>query len=162
MRTFVYAVLLIAAAESAALACSYIAPGPPEEMRPMARQAVERAVAIVEADVLSEYRVGGPGERVRVRRVLWGDAPTEFQIARGEFASSASCDLLLTRGERKVLILYPADGGDGLGRRLGPGRFTIQSLCSDFLLSDRGYLDITLEEARRLRRHGSHRPGERG
>lgn len=160
MRSFFYALLLIAAAESAALACSCIAPGPPESMRPMARQAVERAVAIVEADVLSEYRVGGPGERVRVRRILWGEAPPEFRIARGEFASSASCDLLLTRGDRKLLIVYPVRQGDGLGRPLGPGRFTIQDLCSDFLLSDRGYLQVTLEEARRRDEAAS--PGERG
>ena len=144
MRRLLTGLLLIVAAEGAALACSCIAPGTPEQSRPMAREAVRDAVAIVEADVLSEYRRGGLGEQVRVRRVLWGRAPREFRIERREFASSASCDLLLTRGQRKVLILYPAPT-----RRRGGRRFTIQNLCSDFLLSDRGHLAVTLQEARR-------------
>jgi hypothetical protein len=150
MRSLFYGLLLIAGAESAALACTCISPGTPEETRPIARQAVQRAAAIVEVDVLSEYRDGGLGEHVRVRRLLWGEAPAEFRIQRREFASSASCDLLLTRGERRLLILYPV-------RR---GRFAIQSLCDDFLLNEPGHLAVTLEEARR---RGAPIPdGERG
>jgi hypothetical protein len=167
MRKLLSGLLLIAAAEGAALACSCIAPGSPEESRPFARQAVQRAVAIVEADVLSEYRPSGLGEQVRVRQVLWGEAPREFRIARREFASSASCDLLLTRGERKILILYsPEDSRlnfDGSqDARDWDGQFAIQNLCSDFLLSDRGYLAVTLEEARRLRDDSPTIRGERG
>ena len=151
MRRLLLALSLFVALEAAALACSCIAPGTPEESRVHARQAVRRAVAIVEVEVLSEYRPGGEGELVRVRRLLWGEAPPELRLARREFASSASCDLLLTRGQRKLLILSPAPDG----------RFVMQSLCSDFLLSDRGYLDVTLEEARR-RGASSAPPGERG
>ena len=147
MRHLLLAVLLVAAAETAALACSCMAPGEPEESRAFAREAVRNAVAIAEIEVVSDYRPGGPGERVRLRRLLWGEAPPEFELQRREFASSASCDLLLDRGQRKVVILSP-------GRN---GRFVIQSLCSDFLVSD-DYLDITLEEARRLRGGA----GERG
>ena len=144
MRKLLSGLLLILAAESAALACSCIAPPGPEESRRFARDAVRHAVAIVEVDVLSEYRPGGLGEQVRLRRLLWGSAPRDFRIARGGFASSASCDLLLRRGRRKMLILYPPAGD----RRRGP-HFAIQSLCSDFLLSERGYLAVTLQEARR-------------
>jgi hypothetical protein len=152
MRRLWAGLLLVAALETAALACSCIAPGTPEQSRTFAREAVRQAVAIVEGEVLSEYRPGGEGELVRVRNVLWGDAPREIRIARSEFASSASCDLLLARGQRKVLILSPANGS----------RFDIQSLCSDFLVGDGGYLAVTLEEARRLRHGATPRAGERG
>ncbi len=151
MRFFLSGLLLIAAAESAALACSCIAPGTPGASRAFAREAVRNAVAIVEVDVLSEYSPGGDGELVRVVRTLWGEAPREVRLARSEFASSASCDLLLSRGQRKLLILSRAAGG----------RFVMQNLCSDFLLGDGGYLDVTLDEARR--RGGAAPPaGERG
>ena len=107
--------------------------------RAFAREAVRNAVAIVEVDVLSEYSPGGDGELVRVVRTLWGEAPREVRLARSEFASSASCDLRLARGQRKLLILSRGQGG----------RFVMQNLCSDFLLGDGGYLDVTLDEARR-------------
>jgi hypothetical protein len=161
MRKFLAGLLLVVAAEGIALACSCIAPGAPEESRAYAREAVQRALAIVEADVLSEYRPGGPGERIRVRKVLWGEAPAEFRIARGPFASGASCDLLLGAGQRKMLILY--DPADAIDRpRTGEpakGTLSIQSLCSDFLVSEPGHLQITLEEARR---RGAPVEGERG
>ena len=165
MRKLLTGLLLIAAAEGAALACSCIAPGTPEEDRSHAREAVQRASAIVEGEALSEYRPGGPGEKVSVRRVLWGEAPAEFRIARPEFASGASCDLLLAKGQRKLLILYdPADrlepaGRSGAGPK--PRTYAIHSLCSDFLLGDPGHLRVTLEEARRRRDQPGH-AGERG
>ena len=142
MRKWLFGMMLIAAAETAALACSCIAPGTPEQSRGLARDAVRNAIAIVEVDVISGYRLGSIGEQVRVRRVLWGRAPHDFGIERRAFASSASCDLLLAQGQRKVLILYPA----ATGRHR---RFTIQNLCSDFLVSNRGHLAVTLQEARR-------------
>lgn len=137
MRKIVLSLALLAGAESAALACSCIAPSPPEESRADARQAVQGIVAIVEAEAITEYRPGGPGEQVRVHRILFGEAPQTLRIERREFASSASCDLLLNRGERKVLILRR---GEGVAYRM-------QGLCSDYLTSER-YLPITLEEAR--------------
>jgi hypothetical protein len=51
---------------------------------------------------------------------------------------------LLERGQRKLLILYPA-----ADRRQRGKVYRVQSLCSDYLLSDRGFLQVTLEEARR-------------
>jgi hypothetical protein len=146
MRKLALGLLLLAAAETAALACSCIAPGTPEQSRSIAREAVKSAVAIVEVQALSGYRQGGAGERVRVRKILWGKAPAEFRIERSSFASSASCDLLLTPGQRKVLILEPATKPRERGRV-----FRMQSLCSDYLTSDRGFLQVTLEEARRPR-----------
>lgn len=109
----------------------------------MARDVARDAVAIVEVDVLSEYRPGGPGEFVRLRRTLFGKSPKTFRIQRGDFASSASCDLLLSKGQRKVLILSRPAGTRAKGQR-----FQIQSLCSDYLTSDR-HLPVTLQEARR-------------
>jgi hypothetical protein len=123
-----------------------MAPESPEKSRGAARQAVGNAVAIVEVDVLSEYRPGGAGELVRLRRTLFGKAPKTFRIQRGPFASDASCDLLLRKGERKVLIL-----SQPVGNRFTGQRFQIQSLCSDYLTSDRGYLSVTLQEANRRR-----------
>ena len=162
MHKLLLFLLLALAAEGVALACSCVRPGTPEESRPLARQVVLGAVAIVEAEALSEYRPGGLGEQVRVHRVLWGEAPREFRIARTAFDSGASCDLLLAPGERTLLILYPVGArGDGMGRRLGPGQFRIQSLCADFLLSEPGHLQVLIEEARR-RGNASPPRGERG
>ncbi len=146
MRKLLIGLSLILGVEAAALACSCMAPESPEASRAMAREVVKNAVAIVEVDVLSEYRPGGPGELVRLRRTLFGKAPKSFRIQRGPFASDASCDLLLRKGQRKVLVLSrPA------GNRFTGQRFQMQSLCSDYLTSDRGYLAMTLQEARRRR-----------
>jgi hypothetical protein len=146
MRMFLIGFALAFAAETAALACSCGRPKTPAETRPMAREVVKAAVAIVEVQALSGYQPGGVGERVRVRRTLWGKAPKEFQIERQEGADSASCDLLLGKGERKLLILYPARDPRQRGRQFG-----MQGVCSDYLLRDRGFLQVTLEEARRRR-----------
>jgi hypothetical protein len=146
MRKILLGLSLIIGLEAAALACSCGAPGSPEESRAEARQVAGNVVAIVEVDVLSQYRLGGPGELVRLRRTLFGKAPKSFRIHRGPFASDASCDLLLKKGQRKVLILSKPPG-----RRSAAPSFQMQSLCSDYLTSDRGYLSVLLEEAR-LRR----------
>jgi hypothetical protein len=144
MRRLLTGFVLFAAAEAAALACSCVPPGTPAESRAAAREALRGAVAIVEADVLSQYVPGGSGEQVRVRATLWGKAPREFRIARGRHASCASCDLLLPAGQRRILLLRPAPNG-----WFGARRFTIQSLCSDYLFTDRRFLPLTLQEARR-------------
>lgn len=146
MRNLLLGLGLVLGLEAAVNACSCTAPEPPEASRLLAREVVRNAVAIVEVDVLSEYRPGGRGELVRLRRILFGKAPKNFRIRRGPLASDASCDLLLRKGQRKVLILSkPA------GSRFTEEGFRIQSLCSDYLTSDRGYLSVTLQEARRGR-----------
>ena len=146
MRKLLLGLSLILGLEAAALACSCVAPESPQASRGIAREVVRNAVAIVEVDVLSDYRAGrgGAGEAVRLRRTLFGSAPKTFRIQRGPSASDASCDLLLRKGQRKVLILSKPVGNRFTGRR-----FQIQSLCSDYLTSDRGYLAVTLQEARR-------------
>lgn len=138
MRKTLIAAFLIAGVEAAALACSSIMPAGPEQSRASARDAVRGAFAIVEVDVLSGYRPTGRGEQVRVRRVLFGQAPRTFRIARGPFASDASCDLLLTPGRRKVLILH----------RDARGGIAMQGLRSDYLTAE-AYLPVTLAEARK-------------
>lgn len=138
MRKFLVGIALLASAEGAALACSCIMPPPPEEARVDAQQAVQGIVAIVEVEALTEFQPNGPGETVRVHRTLFGETPETFRIERRPMASSASCDLLMVAGQRKVLILKPGKGG----------AFQMQSLCSDYLTSE-PYLPITIEEARR-------------
>lgn len=138
MRKLLWVLAVSAGLESAALACSCVPPPPAAEARTAAREAVEGAVAIVEVETLSEYRPGGRGERVRVLRTLFGKAPATFAIERGPFASSASCDLLLSKGAGAVLIVRAGEGG----------AYRIQSLCSNFLTSE-DYLPVTIEEARR-------------
>lgn len=137
MRKFILGLALLVGVEGAALACSCMAPDSPEQSRAAARVAVQGVVAIVEAEAITDYRPNGPGEQVRVHRTLFGQAPETLQIERREFASSASCDLLLNKGERKVLML----------RRSEAGTYEMQSLCSDFLTSER-YLPMTMQEAR--------------
>ena len=146
MRRLLVACILLVAAETAALACSCLAPPSPwtPQARTFAREAVRNAVAIVDVEVLSAYdQRRGRGERVRVTRTQYGRAPDVFEIERGPMARGAACDLLLDAGQRRTVILYAA----GSSTRLRP-RYRIQNLCSDYLVGDR-YLPITLEEARR-------------
>ena len=146
MRHLLLGLALIASAEGTALACSCLAPGTPAESRAMAREAVAQASAIVEVEVISGYdERSGRGERVRVLRTLFGEAPANFEIARNHPPSSASCDIDLPQGQRRVLILYPPEAG---GSR-PCGRSRIQNLCSDYLVQSPDFLAMTLEEARR-------------
>lgn len=134
---------------TAALACSCVAPSSPAQSREFARSAVEHAVAIVEIRVLSAYDARSQrGERVQVRRVLWGRAPNRFELERGPSPSSASCDLLFRAGERRYMILYPAERRT----RGGPARFRPHGLCTDHLVQAPGHRAILLEEARRRSR----------
>jgi len=147
MRKLLLAIALTAGVEDAALACSCIAPSGPEEARADARQIAPNVVAIVEAVTMTPYRPGpdlewGVGEQVRVQRTLFGKAPRTLRLARGRMPSSASCDLMLDKGQRKVLIL-------SRGRK---GAYRMQGLCSDYLTSER-YLPILLDEARKSRGH---------
>ena len=142
MRKLMLGLAFAVAVEAAALACSCAYPSDVGEARIHARDALRRATAVVEADVLTSYDSRRQrGEQVRVRRVLFGRAPRSFDVARAGRPSSAACELELGAGERRILILYPATG------KL-KGRFGVHSLCSEPLLSPR-YLAVTLEEARR-------------
>ena len=143
MRRLLVACILLVAAETAALACSCLAPPSPwsPQARTFAREAVRNAVAIVEVEALSGYDLRrSRGERVRLLRARFGRAPETFEIERSEFTS---CDVVLEAGNRRTIILYPAESST----RLRP-RYRIQGACSDYLVGDR-YLPVTLEEARR-------------
>lgn len=147
MRFLILSLSLIIAAEGAALACSCIAPGTPEQARSFSREVVRGAAAIVEVDVLSGY---DPRRRraevVRVRRTLFGRAPASFHIYRPAPPGSASCDIELSRGERRILVIYPAAASWWTR-----GQYRIHGLCSDSLVREPRYLAVLLEEARRRR-----------
>ena len=107
-----YSVLAVAAAlaiETAALACSCLATDDPAQLRELAADAAENAIALVEAEALTSYQATGTGERMRVQRTIAGRAPAEFLIERRGIPSSASCDVLYETGQRTVVILYPSD-----------------------------------------------------
>jgi hypothetical protein len=146
MRNWIIAAALIAAIEGVALACSCIAPGTPEETRGMARETVRQAVAIVDVQVLSDYDERmRQGERVQVRRTLFGRAPASFRVYRRGAPNSAACELELNKGERRVLILYRPKRASWLA-----SDYAVHNLCSDYLVRQ-PYLPITLQEARRRR-----------
>jgi hypothetical protein len=146
MRAWTIAAILLVAAEGVALACSCIAPGKPEEARATAREVVKEAVAIVEVQVLSGYdERWRKGERVEVRRTLFGRAPATFHVFRYGRPSSAACGLELKKGERRVLILYRPKRTPWFG-----SHYAVHNLCSDYLVRQ-PYLPVTLQEARRRR-----------
>ena len=66
---------------------------------------------------------------MRVVRTLAGAAAAEFRVERGHFPSGASCDLLFDRGQRDVVILYPASSQAAAGPK-----YRISGLCTDHLL----------------------------
>ena len=123
MRIWI-AVVAALAFESAAIACSCMATDDPVRLRELAANAAQGAVAIVEAETLSEFHPGGPGERLAVRRVLAGHAPQRIQIERGPMASGASCDDLFSLGQRKLVILY----------RTPASTYHVSNLCISLLL----------------------------
>ena len=146
MRQLFAALALILGLEATAFACSCAAPRTNQEARAFARAVAPDIVAIIEGEALSEYRRGGSGELVQVRRTLFGKAPRTFRVERGPFASGASCDLLLAKGQRKILILARPEK-----RGWWRPRYRIQNLCSDLLTPER-YLPILIDEARRASR----------
>ena len=81
------------------------------------------------------------GERLRVRRLLWGRAPATLTLERQGRPQSAACELGFEAGERRVIILYGA----------GSTSLRPHNLCSEYLVRP-NYLPVLLREARRLRR----------
>jgi hypothetical protein len=80
--------------------------------------------------VLSFEESTGTGERMRVVQAHAGSAvPSEFRVARGEFPSSASCDLLIGKSQRDLVLLYAAAGSPG-----AEPTYRISSLCTAHLL----------------------------
>jgi hypothetical protein len=145
MRAALLAPLFLLGMEAAALACSCVPAEPPEQSREIARKVLTGAVAIVEADILAGYDRGlKRGEQVQVTKTLWGKAPRGFEVYRPGSPNSARCDIELTPGKRRFLILYPAPKSVA-----GRPRFQVQNLCSDYLVSDARYRAVALQALRK-------------
>ena len=146
MRLLPAAIGFLLLAEGAALACSCAEPADTAEARRHAREVLRGAAAVVEVDVLSDYdEKRRAGEEVRVRRLLAGRAPAVFRLHRPAPPNSAACHLELARGERRVLVIYPARSWRG-GRE-----YRTHGLCSDSLTREPRFLALLVEEARRRR-----------
>lgn len=130
--------LLAAAALSiptTAYACSCIDSEDPLELKQYAADTAKSALALVEAEVLTEFdQKTGSGETLRVIRILAGNAPETFRIERGPFPSGASCDVLYEKGEKVPVILYaPSSPARGVYRT--------SSLCTSLLLNKPTFRD---------------------
>ena len=150
MRNALLAAAALIGAESAALACSCVATEDPAELETFAAEAAKNAVAVVEVEALTSFEQTGTGERMRVVRTLAGRAPAEFQVQRGPFPSSASCDVLYSPGQRDLVILYPASEPQVAG-----ALYRVSGLCSDHMLDQPVFRDTLI-------RHIARRDGERG
>jgi hypothetical protein len=154
MKYWPLAVAVLIAAETAAIACSCLAADDPAELRALAPEAAKDAVAMVEVETIVTFaESNGAGDRTRVVQQLAG-APVaaEFRVARGEFPSSASCDLLFDKGQRDVVLLYAAPSAAG-----AEPVYRISGLCTAHLLDKPVFRD----EVARLMAHTSGL-GERG
>ena len=154
MRYWMLAAAALVAAETAAIACSCLSTDGPAELKALAPDAARDAVAMVEVEtVLTFAESKGAGDRMRVVQRLAGVAvPAEFRVARGEFPSGASCDLLFDTGQRDVVLLYPAPGSPG-----AEPTYRISGLCTAHLLDKAPFRD---EVARLMAARGG--LGERG
>lgn len=153
MRLWAIAVAGLVAFESAAIACSCVNTDDPAELRRFAAETAERAVALVEVEVVRPYNPStGQGEVMRVVRTIAGQAPATFRIPRTHVPSSASCDIEYRAGQRDEVILYPAPDSAG-----AIPAFRTSGLCTDHLLDKAVFRDVLIE---RLQRAAA--PAERG
>lgn len=147
MRNWLIAPVALVALETAALACSCLATDDPAELRRLAPDAAQGAVALVEVETVQSYaESNGAGEQVRVVRTIAGSAPPRFRVQRTHLPSSASCDILYEPDERYVMILYPAAGST----------YRVSGLCTAHLLDKPAFVDAVTELI------GPGRAGERG
>ena len=140
MRHLLIAAAALIGVEAAALACSCIATDDPAELRRFAADAAENAIAVVEAEALTSYEATRTGETMQVTRIIAGNTPVRFTVQRHGFPSSASCDVLYKRGERAVMILYPATAPAA-----GPATFRISGLCTVHLLDKPVFLEALIK-----------------
>ena len=108
MKFWPLAAAALFAAETAAIACSCMNTDDPVELRRFAAEAAKDAVAMVEVEtVLTFEESKGAGDRMRIVRAFSGSGlPAEFRVSRGEYPSSASCDLMFEKGQRDIVLLY--------------------------------------------------------
>ena len=150
MRHFLLAAAALVGVEAAALACSCLATDDPAELRRFAADAAQNAIAVVEAQALTSFEASRNGEKMRVTRILAGNAPLHFTIHRERFASSASCDMLYKAGDRAVMILYPAGSSAA-----APATYRTSGLCTVHLLDKPVFLETLVKAI-------GARAGERG
>ena len=87
-----------------------------------------------------------------VQQLASGPVPAEFRVERGQFPSSASCDLLFDEGQRDVVLLYPAPDAPS-----AEPVYRLSGLCTAHLLDKAPFRD---EVARLMA--GASGLGERG
>jgi len=150
MPRFLLALVLLAAAESAAIACSCIMP--PKDSaarRALAKDVAIDALALVEVELVAPYDGRrARGERLRVLRTLAGQAGAGFEVERSARPSSAACDLTFRRGGRTLVILYPS------GPRKGApvaGRYRVSDSCTSNFLADADFRATLAAEIGRRR-----------
>ena len=133
MKFWPLAAAALIAAETAAIACSCLATDDPVQLKALAADAAKDAVAMVEVETILTFEESkGAGDRMRVVQALAGGAvPAEFRVARGDFPSSASCDLLFEKGQRDVVLLYAPAAAPG-----NEPTYRISGLCTAHLLDE--------------------------
>lgn len=148
IRRLLALLLMLAAVESAALACSCVPPPrDAAQRRALARDIATGALALVEVELVTPYERPGRGERLRVRRMLAGRAPALFYVERSGPPSSASCDIEFGRGVRSLVVLYPPE--QPVNSR-GP-HYRLAASCVTYLLTDAAF------RAALIREFGRHR-----
>jgi len=125
--------------------------GDPAQMRQLADEIAQGAVAVVDVDVRAAYNPRTRrGELMRVRETLAGRAPREFRIARSSPPSSAACGVEYRAGSNALVVLYPAE------RRMvrGQPQFRGESLCVSMFLHNAQFRQMLIEAMRRPRVSG--------
>jgi hypothetical protein len=146
-RFWLLALLLLAAAEAPALACSCIPPPTdPSQQRVHAREVARGALALVEVELVSPYDQRlGRGERLRVRRTLAGRAPAVFEVERHHPPSSASCDVEFGAGRPTWVVLYAPQ------MRNRTVRYRVSASCTGYMLADARFRAELAAQMRRRR-----------
>jgi len=148
MRRFLIALLVLAAAETAALACSCVdVPRDAARRQALARDIATGALALVEVELVTPYDRPGRGERLRVRRTLAGRAPAAFEVERDRPPISTACDLEFNSGERTLVLIY-APRRPAVQRS---SRYRISSSCTTYLLADAAFRAAVVREWGRRR-----------
>lgn len=149
MKKLLIGLAMLVGAEGAAMACSCMPlTGDPAQMRQMADEVAQGAVALVEVDVRAGYNPRTRlGELMRVRRTVAGRAPRDFRIARQRPPSSASCDVEYRTGSNALVVLYRADRPMVRGQR----QFRDGSLCVSMFLHNAQFRQMLIEAMRRPR-----------
>ena len=133
-----FAAILIASAETAAIACTCIAlPTDAAERASLVRDVADGAVALVEVELERGYDAAqARGERLRVVTTLAGAAPASFEVERDGTPSSASCDVEFAAGRRTVVMLYPARAAAAAGAE---PKLRLADSCLTQLVGDPGF-----------------------